>query len=250
LPSFTRIALLPVAVAELVEILVELVVLEAAAAGEPGEGMPLLRLHLLAELAGLHVVVADEVDAADLHPGVLADLERDRAETGAAVAVDAVFDQRAVEAVLLVILLDLVGVLLDLALVEGAVGDGFDLLGEAAVLDLPVALEAHVEDAEFRGDLDDQVDDVAGGDLALHLDEFKEAGAVEGADVAVDDGLVEVAAVAQRHVGAHDLLADVGGADEFDRDGADFLGGLLGLFERVGLGEGTRDQSAEKRGKN
>ena len=77
---------------------------------------------------------------------------------GGAVAVDRVGDGDLVVALLLVVLLELLGVLLHLALVEGGVGRGLDLLLEAAGLDLLVALVVDREHAVLRGHLDHQVE--------------------------------------------------------------------------------------------
>ena len=94
------------------------------------------------------------------------------------------------------------------ALVERHVGADGDLLLEPAGRDLFVALEADGEHAVLGRDLVDQVDLVVGQVLALDLDEFKQAGAVERADVPVDRALVVIAedAVLARH--SLDLAAE------------------------------------------
>ena len=53
----------------------------------------------------------------------------------------------------------------------------------------------------------------------------KRPGLVEGADVAIEHRVVQVAALVDLHVGAHDLLVDVGRADELDRDRAHLVAG-------------------------
>jgi hypothetical protein len=51
-------------------------------AGQPGEHPPFLGLHLLAQLAGLDVVVADKTNVGDLDLRAFLDLENDGAEAG------------------------------------------------------------------------------------------------------------------------------------------------------------------------
>ena len=55
-----EVAVLPVVVAQLVEVVLEVVVLEAAGVGQPGKHPPLLGVHLAAQRLGLDVGVADE----------------------------------------------------------------------------------------------------------------------------------------------------------------------------------------------
>jgi len=60
------------------------------------------------------------------------------------------------------------------------------------------------------------------GDITI--DEAWSRATPKGADVAVDQRLIEGAAFMDLHVGPDDLLIDVGGADKSDRDGAHFGG--------------------------
>ena len=216
-----EVAVLPVVVPQLVQVVLEIVVLEAAGVREPREHPPLLRVHLLPELLRLDVGVADEPDLLDLHLPALPDLEGDRAEARRPVARDRVADRDLVEALLLVELLELLGVVLDLALVERGVGRGLDLLLEAAGLDQLVALVLDREHPVLRRHLEHEVERARVDGLALDLDELEEARLVEGPDVPIEHRLVEVAALADLDVGAHELLVDIGRPDELHRYRAD-----------------------------
>ncbi len=151
----------------------------------------------------------------------LADVEDDAAETGGAVALDAVLDHGLVVAGFLVKLADLLGVLLHLTLVEREVFLGLGLLRQTLVADLRVALELDLADTELRRDLDNQIDPARDQRAALELDELELAGAVERADVAIDERVLEPGALLQLHVGADEVGGDVGRAVETDRDLAD-----------------------------
>ena len=214
-----------VVIAQLAQIGVKFVVFEPPAAGEPGEDVPLLGLNLLAQLLGLDVVVADKIDGGDAHLGALAHLESHPAETGAPVAIHTEGDLRLVVAVFLVEFVELLGVVLDLAFVQRTVGHALDFLQEAFLLVDLVALEMDAEDAEFGGQFEHEAHGVARQRLTLDLNKLEQTRLVERADVAVDQRLVEVGVLAQGHVGPHDLLAHIGHAHEFDRDGADVLEG-------------------------
>ena len=87
----------------------------------------------------------------------------------------------------------------------------------------------------------------------LDLDELEKSGAIERADVAVENHLVEIAALADLHVGADDLLVHVRRAHELDRDGADLVNGgrslwLPGLHPGLGtrLRESGHDTTRQK----
>src|SRR5690606_17902512 len=121
----------------------------------------------------------------------LGDIESDGAKTGGGVALDAVIDGGLIVAGLLIIAADLVGVLLDLALVDGTVDLGLGLLFETAGFHLGVAGDRDRADAVFGGDLDHQIDGAGCAGLPLELDELEEPGAIERTDVAVELGLVK-----------------------------------------------------------
>ena len=242
---------LPVEVAQLVEVILELVILEATGAGEPGEQPPFLGFHRPAQFAGGHRLVADELDVGDFDLLAFLDLEDDGAEAAHAVALHGVVDRDLVVAGLLVILPELLGVLLDLALVEGLVRLHLHLFLEAGGFHLHVALKTDGKHAELGGHLDDQVEGLGVDLLLLDLDEFEEAGAVEGADIAVEDHLIKLAPLPDLHVGAHHLLVDVGGADELDRERSDLEGGRLQLALRrrgrqLGRDRGQSGQDAQQ----
>ena len=60
--------------------------------------------------------------------------------------------------------------------------------------------------------------------LAFDFDELKQASSVERSDVAVDQGVIKIDAFAHLNVGAHDLFADIGYADEAHRNAAHLVG--------------------------
>ena len=216
--------MLPVEVPELVQVVLEIVVLEAAGVGEPGEHPPFLRVHLPPEDLGLDVGVAGEPDLLDLHLLALPDLEGDRAQARRPVTGDRVAHRDLVETLLLVVILELLRVVLHLALVERRVGHGLDLLLEPVGLDLLVPLVLDGEHAVFRRHLEDEVERARVDGLPLDLYEFEESRLVERPDVPIEHRLVEVAPLADLDVGADDLLVDVGRAHELDRHRAHLVG--------------------------
>ena len=230
-----EIAFLAVIVAQLLQVVLELVVLETAGVGQPGHEPPFLGLHLLAQQAGLHAVVARKLDDRDFDLRAFLDLEDDRAEARGPVPLDGVIDRDLVVTDLLVVFPDLFLVFLHLAFVERGVGLGFDFLVEARALDLLVALVPDGQHAKLGGDLEQQVESRLRNRLALDFDELEQAGAIERPDVAIDHGVVQIPTLADLHVGADHVLADDGGADKFDRHGADLVtGGSLLSLGRLG----------------
>ncbi len=185
--------------------------------------MPFARLHFLPEAAGFDVVVAHELDVVDFDLRAFADLERDDAETRAAIAFEAVVDLGLVVARLLVKFVEFLRVFLHLALVERTVLRALDFLLQPAGLVLLVAFVTDRQHAVLRRDLEHEVDRIADV-LALDLDEFEQTRAVKRPDVAVDDCFVQVRAFTQSDVRAHDLLADIGHTDKLDRDRANLRG--------------------------
>ena len=220
-----EVAVVLVIVAELAQVVLELVVLEPAGFGQPGEDPPPPRVHFAAQLLALHPVVADEQDVGDPDLHALLDFEDDRAQARGAILVDPVADRHLVVADLLVIVPDLLRVLLHLALVERRVGLGLHLVPQALGLDALVAVINHRQDPVLRGHLDHQVESVGIGHFPLGLDELEKAGSVKVADVAVEDGVVQVAALVQLHVGPHHLLVHVGRAHEFNGDRTHLVAG-------------------------
>ena len=168
-----------------------------------------------------------ELDVADLHLVALANLEDDRAEAADPIAIDRVVDRDLVVAGLLIVLAQLFGVLLHLPLIERLVRLDLHFLFEAGALDPLIAVETDAQHAKLGCDLNDEVVNAPRRIqlLVFDFDELEEAGAVERTDVAIEDDLIEVAALAHRHVGAHDLLIHVRRADELDRDRADLVDG-------------------------
>ena len=134
----------------------------------------------------------------------------------------------------------------EMALIERKVGAGLDFLFKAGRLLLDVALEPDGADPVFRGDLDNEIKGAGVDLLLLDLDILEQAGAVERPVVAVDHRVVEAAPLTHLHVGADDLLVDVGGPDELDRDGAD-LENRGGGLRRLGRGQRLRpDRTATR----
>jgi len=223
-------------VAQLVEVVLELVILETTGAGQPREHPPLFGLHCPAELAGSDVLVSRETDLGDLYLFALADLENDRAETAHAILVHGVVDRDLIVPGLLVVIPQLLGVLLDLTLVEGLVGFDLDLLLEARGFDLGVTLELDRKHAELGRDLDDEIEGHRVDRLVLHFNKLEKPGTVQRTDVAIENDLVELPALPNLHVRAHHLLVNVGGADELDGHRADLVGRCHGTDGLGGLG--------------
>ena len=163
-------ALLAVVVAEFVQIVVELVVLEAPGTGQPGEHPPLLGLHLTLEGRGLDVLVADKLNIGDFDLLAFLDLENDRAETAHPVLVDRVRHGNLIVAGFLVVLDQFARVVLHLALIEREIRAGLGLLLKAAALDLHIALELHRQHAVLRRDFHDEVQGIPLDHFLLELD--------------------------------------------------------------------------------
>ena len=102
--------------------------------------------------------------------------------------------------------------------IEREIGPGFGLLFKAVALDLLVALELDRQDAILRSDLDHEIQGVRLTGFLFELDQLKKTRAVERAQIAVEHVGVELAPLPDLHVGAHDLLVNVGRADKLDRD--------------------------------
>ena len=172
-------SLVAVVVHQLADVVLELVVLEPAGAGQPGEHPPPLGIHLLAEVAGLDVIVPDKADIHDPHPFSLADLEGHDAVPGGSIPFDAVGDLDLIVAFLLIEFVQLLGIDLDRVLVQRDVGLDADLLLEPGTLISFVALEPDRLHAELRGDLEHEVHPFVREPLALDFDELEQACAVE-----------------------------------------------------------------------
>ena len=112
------VALFPVELDQLLLILVELVVLEDAAAGDPGKHPVLARLDGLAEFLDGKGFGANKVHLEDLDLGSLRDLEGGGAAARVLVNVQHVFDLGARIPLLLVQLLDVLGVGEQLAFIQ------------------------------------------------------------------------------------------------------------------------------------
>jgi len=144
--------------------------------------------------------------------------------------------------------MQLLGVGLDRVLVEGAVGFSAYLPLQPVGLDRLVSLEPDRLDAEFGSDLEHQVDGVVRQFLALGLDELEKAGAIKRPDVPVDDRLVIIGAGPHLDVGPHDLLADIGNADELDRHRANLPGRSDFRGRRLRLGSRHRGSGHHSQG--
>jgi hypothetical protein len=211
---------LTVEIAKLVQIIFELVVLEAARARQPREHPPFLGLHLALQLARFDTRIADETNVGDFDLRAFLDLENNRAETAHAVALDRVGNGDLIVAGFLVELDQLARIVLHLAFVQREVRPRLGFFFQTVAFDLHITLKLHGKDAIFRGDLDHQVEGVFFARLLLKFDELEEAGAVERAEVAIQHVGVEIATLTDLHIGPNDLLVHVGRADKLDRDRA------------------------------
>jgi hypothetical protein len=86
-----------------------------------------------------------------------------------------------------------------------------------------VTLEVHRNYAEFRGNLDDEIErPIRRSCLLFNFDKFEKTGAVERSNVPIESRLIERSTLSNLHVRANDRFVHVRRSHESDRDGPNF----------------------------
>ena len=182
-----QITLLAVEIAQFIQILVKLIVFQPTAAHQPGKHMPDAGIHFLFQPAGLHMVIADKLDARYANLGTLTHLENNGAESRAAITIDGVVHLGLIVSVFLIEFVDFLRIVFHLALIQGSIQYRLDFSHQFFPVIIFATLKADRKHAILGRGLDQKIDRVAGHALPFDLNELKESRLVEGANVAIDD---------------------------------------------------------------
>ena len=214
------VALFAVEFGELLLVVLKLLLLEHAAAGDPGEHPAPTGFHLLAQFSVLEGVGSDELDFLDADLAAFFDAEGHRGATGGLGDAGDIFDLGLLIAGFLIHLQNGAGVGEELLFVIMLSHLGGDFSQQFPVAVLIVALEIDVGQERFALHPIFQRDAI-GRQGRLGADIVEVAGAVEAANVVIDRGLAERVANLDADVGADQFVADCGRPDMFDVDGFD-----------------------------
>ena len=229
------------------DVLIELVIDDAAGLGEEGEDIGGLGLDDLLEFLAGEYGIALEMNRFDDCPCALGDVEGDRGGAGLIVDIGVVLDVGLRVAVVGVLIEDFLAILLERGFVKGLAGLGGDVLAQLLGADGGGAFNINGGDIGLRLDDDDDANTGLHG-LAENTDIGYAAGGVKSADVILD-GLLRVGlADGGAHIGENLLAGEGCGAGVLDIDLADNRRRLRLRRRRGGSGLSLGSRKAKTQG--
>ena len=227
-----KVAVVAVEICQPVFVAVKILLLEIAAAGEPGKRPALFRFEFRPQFLLLKIVGAENLDVRDFHLRAFLDVEGHDAVPGQFLDVQDVFYRRVGQAVFFIQLLHLLHVGEHLLLVQRLADLEGDLFLELRVAQLLVPLKPDFRDARTHLHDVGQHHAAVVGLLHRHADVVELAGAVKQMHVVLRQAGLVARAGFELDVGADELLADRRRADKLDIYAVNFWS--RGLRQRDG----------------